>query len=87
MPRSAILGYFAAIFSVLLILGTLPSVFLLAVGLAKGSIEQGQVGYFGVKLAAYLIEIGLLGWLAWRLVRGARKCRQRLAENDRPGSV
>ena len=64
------LKYTGAIVCVLLILGTLPSVFIIAKGIVVGQAEEPV--YFVGKLIAYVVLIILLAILSMKLFRSAQ---------------
>jgi hypothetical protein len=68
--RSKVFRYSLAAVCVVLVIGTLPSVYLIAAGLAGGGAGTATA-YFAGKLAAYVLEIVVLSYLAWRLVKGS----------------
>ena len=65
------LKYAGAIVCVLLILGILPSVYMIAKGILSGPVEDPA--YFGGKLLIYVVMILGLGFLSFKLLISARK--------------
>jgi hypothetical protein len=62
--------YVAASFCALLAIGTVPSVYFIAVGLTGSQIEDPI--HFSAKLLAYVLEIVILGIAAVKFYRSAR---------------
>ena len=71
------LKYTGSVVCVLLVIGTLPSMYLIAVGLTTGAVAEGDSPHFGWKLAAYFVEVVLLGFGAWWLAKSARASTER----------
>ena len=67
------LKYAGAVVSVLLALGTLPAMYLIALGLSTGAVVDTDRTHFTLKLSAYFAEVLLLFFIAWRLARSARR--------------
>ncbi len=65
------LKYVGAVVSVLLIVGTLPSVYLIAQGLIAGQVDEPV--YFAGKLFAYIAIIVALAFISAKLFRSARR--------------
>lgn len=65
------LKYVGAVVCVLLIIGTLPSVFLIANGLIVGQVDQPT--YFVGKLVAYVAIIAVLAIASVGLFKSARR--------------
>jgi len=65
------LKYIGIFLCVLLIIGTLPSVFSISKGLVTGPVDDPI--YFVGKLAAYLGVIGVLAFISVKLFRSAKR--------------
>lgn len=63
--------YTMAMLCVLIIIGTLPSIYMIAKGLLLGVVDDSV--YFGRKLIIYLAIIVGLGFMSFMLVRSARR--------------
>lgn len=63
--------YLGMILCILLIIGTLPSVFLISKGLIAGPVDD--VGYFLVKLCSYIAIILVLAFITIRLFKSASR--------------
>lgn len=63
--------YFFAVLFIVLIIGTLPSVVLIAKGLINGQADNSS--YFIGKLVGYLVIIGLLAFASIKLIKNAKK--------------
>ena len=63
--------YVGAVLSVLLIIGTLPSIILISNGLIVGKVDDPA--YFTGKLLAYLLIIAILAIISVKLFKSARK--------------
>jgi hypothetical protein len=67
--------YICAVLCALLVVGTMPSIYLITIGLLNGSVTEGQSLYFGGKLAGYILISLLLGYAAFRFIKSTRSTR------------
>jgi biotin transporter BioY len=58
-----------AILCIVLVLGTLPSIYLIGNGLLDNAVVPAERSHFQIKLAAYIVEILILGALAIVLLK------------------
>ena len=61
-----------AILCIVLVLGTLPSIYLIGSGLLDNSVVSAERSHFQMKLVAYIVEILILGALAIVLLKSRR---------------
>lgn len=66
------LKYFGSAVCVLMIIGSLPSVYLIASGLMSGQVDEPI--YFLGKLLAYIVVMVLLALMSVKLFNSAKKC-------------
>ena len=59
----------AAIVCIVLVLGTLPSIYLIGSGLLNNAVALAERSHFQLKLAAYIGEILILGVIAGVLLK------------------
>ena len=65
------LKYFGSVVCVLMIIGSLPSVYLIASGLISGQVDEPT--YFAGKLLAYIVVIVVLALLSVKLFNSAKR--------------
>ena len=63
----------AAILCIVLVLGTLPSIYLIGSGLLDNAVVPAERSHFQMKLVAYIVEILVLGALAIVLLKSRRR--------------
>ena len=61
-----------AIVCIVLVLGTLPSIYLIGSGLLNNAVALAERSHFQIKLAAYIGEILILGVIAVVLLKNRR---------------
>ena len=66
------LKMFGIVVCVLLIVGTIPSIYLIALELIEGNVLEADRTHFIVKFLAYISEITILAYIAFRLIKATR---------------
>ncbi|MDP2029902.1 MAG: hypothetical protein Q8K12_09735 [Thiobacillus sp.] len=71
-----------AIVCIVLVLGTLPSIYLIGSGLLKNTVTLTERTHFQMKLAAYMGETVILGVIAIVLLKNRRSYRARTSPHN-----
>jgi hypothetical protein len=78
-----ILKYVGFVVCILLIFGTIPSIYLISSGLINGSVSVADKSYFVFKIIAYFAEIMILAYIAFRLFKSIQSHDLLINKNEK----